>query len=65
MKDREQAKNAIVSEAETICFVLDEILDNLDRVNVSNAVNISERLALSRIQASRALNLLNEGDEEQ
>jgi len=64
MRDRDQAKSAIVSEVETICFACDEILDNLDRVNPSNEDNVYERLALSRIQASRALALLNEGKEQ-
>ena len=63
MRDRDQAKNAIVSEIETICLACDEILDNIDRVNPSNWDNVSERLALSRIQASRALALLIEGEE--
>ncbi len=65
MRDRDQAKSAIVSEVETICFALDEILDNIDRVNPRNADNISERLYLSRIQASRALALLKDEEEKQ
>lgn len=65
MRDRDQARSAIVSEVETICFACDEILDNIDRVNPQNADNVSERLYLSRIQASRALALLIEGEEKE
>ena len=65
MRDRDQTKSAIVSEIETICFALDEILDNINLVNTRNADNISERLALSRIQAARALGFLIEDKEKE
>ena len=64
MRDRDQAKNAIVSEIETICLACDEILDNIDRVNVKNWDKIAERLYFSKLNANRALALLN-GDENQ
>ncbi len=64
MTDRDRRKSAIVSEIETICFALDEILDNLDRVDAQNEDDVSERLYFSKLNANRALALLN-GDEEQ
>lgn len=65
MKDRDRAKSAIVSEIETICFALDEILDNLDRVDAQNEDAVSERLYFSKLNANRALALLNEGKDKE
>lgn len=66
MKDRDQARSAIVSEIETICFALDEILDNLDRVDAQNEDDVSERLYFSKLNANRALALLlNEGKDKE
>ena len=60
----ERMRSDIASEVETICFVLDEILDNIDRVNSRNADAVSERLYFSKLDANRALTLLY-GDENQ
>ena len=62
MRDRENARFSGVDEVEQVAEALDEILDNLDRVNAQNEDDVSERLYFSKLNANRALALLY-GDE--
>ena len=65
MTDEEmKARFSVADEVEQVAEALDEILDNIDRVNVKNWDKIAERLYFSKLNANRALALLN-GDEEQ
>lgn len=65
MTDEERkARFSVADEVEQVAEALDEILDNIDRVNVKNWDKIAERLYFSKLNANRALALLN-GDEEQ
>ena len=59
-----KARFSVADEVEQVAEALDEILDNIDRVNVKNWDKIAERLYFSKLNANRALALLN-GDEEQ
>ena len=63
--DDRKARFSVLDEVVQVTEVLDEILDNLDRVNVKNWDKIVERLYFSKLNANRALALLNEGDEDQ
>ena len=62
--DDRKARFSVLDEVVQVTETLDEILDNLDRVNVKNWDKIAERLYFSKLNANRALALLN-GDEEQ
>ena len=64
MTDEGKARFSVADEVEQVAEALDEILDNIDRVNVKNWDKIAERLYFSKLNANRALALLN-GDEEQ
>ena len=65
MTDEERkARFSVLDEAVEVLEAIDEIFDNIDRVNAQNADNVSERLYLSKLNANRALALLN-GDENQ
>ena len=64
MTDEGKARFSVLDEVVQVTETLDEILDNLDRVNVKNWDKIAERLYFSKLNANRALALLN-GDEEQ
>jgi len=65
MTDEERkARFSVLDEVVQVTDTLDEILDNIDRVNAQNADNVSERLYLSKLNANRALALLNEGKEQ-
>lgn len=63
--DDRKARFSILDEVVQVTEVLDEILDNLDRVNAQNVDDVSERLYLSKLQANRALAILCEGKDEQ
>lgn len=62
--DDRKARFSVLDEVVLVTEALDEILDNLDRVNVKNWDKIAERLYFSKLNANRALALLY-GDEDQ
>ena len=65
MTDEERkARFSVLDEAVEVLEAIDEIFDNLDRVNVQNADDVSERLFLAKLNANRALALLNEGEKQ-
>ena len=64
MTDEGKARFSIVNEVDQVVEALDEILDNIDRINVKNWDKIAERLYFSKLNANRALALLK-GDEDQ
>ena len=65
MTDEERkARFSVADEVEQVAEALDEILDNIDRVNVKNWDKIAERLYFSKLNANRALALLNEGEKQ-
>ena len=65
MTDEERkARFSVLDEAVEVLEAIDEIFDNIDRVNAQNADDVSERLFLAKLNANRALALLNEGEKQ-
>lgn len=62
MNDDRKARFSVADEVEQVAEALDEILDNIDRVNVKNWDKIAERLYFSKLNVCRALSIIN-GDE--
>lgn len=67
MKDDDRkARFFVLDEVVQVTEALDEILDNLDRVDAQNEDDVSERLYFSKLNANRALALLlNEGKDKE